>query len=52
MNEHTSSENLPAIISDDGFDDSGFDNRLIQGTIIRCVDGVWTALDDSNLPPH
>jgi hypothetical protein len=50
MNEHTSSENLPAVIGDDGFDDSGFDDRLIKGTILRAVDGIWSARDGNDLP--
>jgi hypothetical protein len=37
-------ENLPAIVENgDGFDDVDANDRLIQGTIVRCVDGVWSA---------
>jgi hypothetical protein len=49
MNEHTSSENLPAVIGDDGFDDSGFDDRLIKGTILRAVDVIGSARHSSAL---
>jgi hypothetical protein len=44
-------ENLPAVADHDGFDDAGIDDHLIQGTIIRCVDGVWSAKDGSILSP-
>jgi hypothetical protein len=37
-------------IYDDGFDDTSTDNRLIQGTLIRCVDGVWSSKDKLELP--
>ena len=51
MNEETK-ENLPAIVGDgDGFDDVDQTDRLIQGTIIRCVDVVWSAKDETELPP-
>jgi hypothetical protein len=49
-NDETDMTNLPAI-ADDGFaDDSGDDELVIKGTIARCVDGVWTAKDGSDLP--
>jgi hypothetical protein len=35
----------------DGFDDVDQNDRLIQGTILRCVDGVWSAKDETELPP-
>jgi hypothetical protein len=48
MSEEANTENLPAVVVDhDGFDDTGADDRLIQGVIIRCVDGVWSAKDDT-----
>ena len=51
MNKETK-ENLPEIVSNgDGFDDVDQTDRLIQGTIIRCVDGVWSAKDGTELPP-
>jgi hypothetical protein len=50
MNEHASNENLPAVVGDDGFDNADNADRLIQGSIIRCVDGVWSARDGSDLP--
>jgi hypothetical protein len=43
------SESLPVVIDHDGFDDTDIDDRLIQGTIIRCVDGVWSARDETVL---
>jgi hypothetical protein len=47
--EVAKTENLPAVVVDhDGFDDTGADDRLIQGTIIRCVDGVWSAKDETS----
>jgi hypothetical protein len=53
MSEETKTElpvKSPAIV--DGFDDNTNANaRLIQGTIITCVDGVWSAKDGTSLPP-
>jgi hypothetical protein len=47
--DETKTGNLPALVIDhDGFDDTGVDDRLIQGTIIRCVDGVWSAKDETS----
>jgi hypothetical protein len=37
-------DNLPVVV-DDGFEDSGGTDRLIQGTILRCVDGRWSTRD-------
>ncbi len=49
--EETKNEKLPAVVAGDSFDDGGDDgNRLIQGTIAGCVDGVWAARDGSTLP--
>jgi len=48
--EETSSENLPAVVGDDGFDDTDIDDRLIKGTILRAVDGVWSTRDGTDLP--
>jgi hypothetical protein len=45
------SENLPAVIDDDGFGDVNQSNRLVQGVILRCVDGVWSAKDGTEFPP-
>jgi hypothetical protein len=44
-------ESLPTVASHDGFDDTNVDDRLIQGTIIPCVDGVWSARDGTSLSP-
>jgi hypothetical protein len=56
MTEETKSENLPmkneslpTVAGHDGFDDTNVDDRLIQGTIITCVDGVWSARDGTSL---
>jgi hypothetical protein len=35
-------ENVPVVLTDDGFDEDGPHDRLIQGPIGRCVDGRWT----------
>jgi len=50
--EHeTKTENLP-VRSDDGFDDSDNNDRLLQGTRAACVDGEWTrASDGTKIPP-
>ena len=50
--EHeTKTENLP-VRSDDGFDDSDNNDRLLQGTRAACVDGEWTrASDGTEIPP-
>jgi hypothetical protein len=47
-----SSENLP-VVADDGFggDDDGAD-RLIQGAILACVDGVWSCRDGTPIPEN
>jgi hypothetical protein len=44
------SDHLPTV-SDDGFDDTSSDNRLIQGAVARCVDGVWSTSDGTKLTP-
>ena len=41
-------ENLPAVADHDGFDDTNIDDHLIQGTIVRCVDGIWSAKDEAS----
>jgi hypothetical protein len=50
--EEAKNENLPMAESgSDGFDDDDeARDRLIQGTIAACVDGVWAARDGSALP--
>ena len=50
--EHeTKTENLP-VRSDDGFDDSDNNDRLLQGTRAACVDGEWSrASDGTEIPP-
>jgi len=49
MSEETIS-NLPAVINDDGFDDGGFEDRLIKGSILRAVDGMWSSRDGDDPP--
>src|SRR5262245_47068500 len=38
-------QTLPAITGSDGFDASNADQRIIQGTLVRCTDGNWTDRD-------
>jgi hypothetical protein len=45
-------KNVPAVIGDDGFADTDANDRLIQGTIIRCVDGHWSSKDGTTFPPN
>jgi hypothetical protein len=49
----STSANLPATISDDGWDDNydAANDRVIQGTILRCVDGHWRDRDGRTFPP-
>ena len=52
LKDEPKKENLPAVMGGgDGFDDVDQNDRLIQGTILRCVDGVWSAKDGTELPP-
>jgi hypothetical protein len=44
------SDHLPAV-PDDGFDDTSSDDRLIQGSVLRCVDGHWSTDDKKPFPP-
>ena len=45
--------NLPIPTTDDGFNDSaGDEQRIIQGSIIRCVDGHWSDSDGVAFPPE
>ena len=34
----------------DGWSDTENDDRIIQGTLVRCVDGHWSDKDGANLP--
>jgi hypothetical protein len=47
----TTTATLPAMAG--SFDDQTDDgrDRLIQGTILACVDGIWAARDESEHPP-
>jgi hypothetical protein len=42
--------NLPIATSDDGFDETEINDRVIQGTLLKCVDGKWTDRDGSPAP--
>jgi hypothetical protein len=42
--------NVPVII-DDGFDKTNEADRLIRGSIVRCVDGTWKDSDGNSIPP-
>jgi DNA polymerase family A len=44
------SENLPAV-PDDGFNDTSSSDRLVQGVILRCVDGRWSTNEGTTLTP-
>lgn len=43
---------LPLVPADDGFNDGDAGDRLIQGTILRCVDGHWTDRGKAPMPPE
>lgn len=52
MNDQTENDkNLPTAVNGDGYDDADNDSRLIQGVIVRCVDGHWSAKDGTLLAP-
>jgi hypothetical protein len=36
--------------NDDGFDDGGSSDQLLQGDILRCVDGVWSTRESGGIP--
>jgi hypothetical protein len=38
-------------LGNDGFDDGNASDRLIQGVILKCVDGFWSAKDGTTIPP-
>ena len=40
----------PAMVSDGWDDTDGADERVIQGTLIKCVDGHWTNRDKNAIP--
>jgi hypothetical protein len=48
MNEVTIS--TPTVI-EDGFNKSDQEDRLIRGSIVRCVDGTWKDSDGNLIPP-
>jgi hypothetical protein len=45
----SANDNLP-VIQDDGFEDAGTDDRVIQGQLLRFVDGIWSTRNDTPLP--
>jgi len=52
LKDEPKKENLPVVmVRGDGFDHVDQNDRLIQGPILRCVDGVWSAKDETELPP-
>ena len=50
MSNDETRNNLPIPTGDDGFNDNTGNDRLIQGTIIRCVDGHWSDRDGLAFP--
>jgi hypothetical protein len=42
--------NLPIPAESDGFDETETGDRVIQGTLLKCVDGKWTDRDGSPPP--
>jgi hypothetical protein len=52
MQSEETTEKQVTVIDGDGYDDSEVDSRLIQGEILRCVDGRWSLKDDTALPPN
>jgi hypothetical protein len=49
MSNDQTTTNLP-VINGDGFDQADINDRIIQGTILRCVDGKWTDGDGGDFP--
>jgi hypothetical protein len=39
------------MICSNGFDEAVNDNRVIQGSLIKCVDGAWKTGDGLSIPP-
>jgi hypothetical protein len=42
-------EHLPTVVSGDGFEDHDGDSRLIQGAVVKCLDGHWSSKDGTVL---
>ena len=40
-----------ATVSGDGFEDTDATDRLIQGTILKSIDGFWSTKDGTTFPP-
>jgi hypothetical protein len=49
--DETKKETLPTPTTDDGFNDTPDGDRIIQGTIVKCVDGHWMDRDGLTFPP-
>jgi hypothetical protein len=47
MNEETKRQ----VITTDGYDDVNTSDNLIQGAILKCVDGFWSSKDGTIIPP-
>jgi hypothetical protein len=50
MSTEQATTNLPIPTTDDGFSDSAGADRIIQGSIVRCVDGHWSDRDGISFP--
>ena len=48
----TDANNLPIHMADDGFGDALDADRVIQGTILKCVDGHWSDREGVAFPPE
>jgi hypothetical protein len=48
--EETKTEKQITTITDNGFEDSGDSDRLLQGTRFVCIDGEWTKPDGTEIP--
>jgi hypothetical protein len=50
MSEDIKDNTLPVPVANDGFDETETSDRVIQGTLLKCVDGVWTDRDGQPAP--
>jgi hypothetical protein len=46
----TDQANLPTLVETDGFDETEANDRVIQGELLKCVDGNWTDRDGLPVP--
>jgi hypothetical protein len=49
MEDHKSLATVPSAY-DDGWSDTDASERIIQGDLIKCIDGNWTAKDGTTVP--